>query len=64
MRFGMIFFIVLMICIFETTRLLFLAHARMASHFNFLGNPYGFMPKVKFFVPKCRLSWWRSARVS
>ena len=48
----MFFFIVLMICIFETTWLWFLAPARMASHFSFLGNPYGFMPEVQFFAPQ------------
>ena len=51
MRFGKIFFfIVLLICIFETTRMWFLAPAQMASHFNFQGNPDGFMAKLDFFI--------------
>jgi hypothetical protein len=57
MRFGKIFFfIVLLICIFETTRMWFLAPAQMASHFNFLENPYGFMPKVQFLAPNVQMA--------
>lgn len=51
MRFGkFFFFIVLLLCILETARLWFLAPLQMASHFNFLGNPDGFMPKLQFFI--------------
>ena len=51
MRFGKyLFFIVLFICTFETARLWYLAPAQMASHFNMLGNPDGFMPKAQFFA--------------
>jgi hypothetical protein len=40
MRFGKyFFFLVLLLCIFETARLWFLAPDRMASHFNFLLLP-------------------------
>ena len=57
MRLGKYFFlIVLLLCIFETTRLWFLAPARMASHFNFQGNPDGFMPKLPFFVSQIQVA--------
>jgi len=57
MRLGKYFFlIVLLLCIFETTRLWFLAPARMASHFNFQGNPDGFMPKLQFFVSQIQVA--------
>lgn len=56
MRFGKIFFfIVLLICIFETARLWNLAPAQMASHFNFQGHPDGFMPKVQFFASQLQV---------
>ena len=51
MRFGKtFFFIILLICLFETARLWFLAPSRMASHFNVQGNPDGFMYKLDFFI--------------
>jgi uncharacterized membrane protein len=57
MRFGKIlFFIVLLLCIFETARLWFLSPAQMASHFNFQGNPDGFMPKAQFFVSQLQVT--------
>jgi Protein of unknown function (DUF1648) len=57
MRFGKyFFFIVLLLCIFETARLWFLAPAQMASHFNFQGNPDGFMPKLQFFVSQIEVA--------
>ena len=57
MRFGKIFFfIVLLLCIFETARLWFVAPAQMASHFNFQGNPDGFMPKLEFFASQLQVS--------
>jgi hypothetical protein len=57
MRFGKyFFFIVLLLCIFETARLWFLAPAQMASYFNFQGNPDGFMPKFQFFVSQIQVA--------
>ena len=50
MRFGRIFFIiVLLFCIFETLRLWNITPAQMASHFNFYGNPDHFSTKQQFF---------------
>jgi uncharacterized membrane protein len=50
MRFGRIFFIiVLLICIFETVRLWEVTPAQMASHFDFYGNPDRFSAKEQFF---------------
>jgi uncharacterized membrane protein len=57
MRFGKVFFfIVVLFCIFDTARLWFLAPARMASHFNFQGNPDGFMPKIQFFASQLQVA--------
>jgi len=57
MRFGKIFFfVVLLLCIFETARLWFLAPSQMASHFNFQGNPDGFMPRLEFFASQLQVS--------
>jgi hypothetical protein len=57
MCFGKIFFFsVLLICIFETARLWFLAPAQMASHFNFQGNPDSFMTKAQFFASQVQVS--------
>jgi hypothetical protein len=57
MRFGKyLFIIVLLLCIFETARLWFLAPAQMASHFNFQGNPDGFMPKLQFFASQIQVA--------
>jgi uncharacterized membrane protein len=50
MRFGRIFFIiVLLACIFETVRLWTITPAQMASHFDFYGNPDHFSTKQQFF---------------
>jgi uncharacterized membrane protein len=50
MRFGKIFFfIVLVACVIEITRLWFLAPDQMASHFNIQGSPDSFVPKIQFF---------------
>jgi len=50
MRFGRIFFIlVLLMCIIETMRLWYVAPAQMASHFNVQGNPDAFTTKLQFF---------------
>ena len=50
MRFGRIFFIiVLLFCIFETIRLWNIAPAQMASHFDIQGEPDRFSTKVQFF---------------
>jgi uncharacterized membrane protein len=50
MRFGRIFFIiVLLVCIFETVRLWNIAPAQMASHFDIQGNPDRFSTKEQFF---------------
>jgi uncharacterized membrane protein len=57
MRFGKITFIlVVLLCIFEITRLWFLVPAHLASHFNFQGNPDGFMPKVDFFASQIQMT--------
>jgi len=57
MHFGKyFFFIVLLICIFETARLWFLAPAQMASHFNIQGLPDGFMPKAQFSASQIEMS--------
>jgi len=57
MRFGKIFFfIMLLLCIFETARLWFLAPAQMASHFNYQGSPDGFMPKMQFFASQVQVA--------
>ena len=57
MRFGnYFFFIVFLLCIFETARLWFLAPAQMASHFNVQGNPDGFMPKMQFFASQLQVA--------
>ncbi len=51
MRFGRIFFIiVLLVCIFETVRLWNIAPAQMASHFDITGNPNHFTTKEQFFA--------------
>ena len=50
MRFGRIFFIiVLLVCIFETVRLWYITPAQMAAHFDISGNPNRFTSKAQFF---------------
>jgi uncharacterized membrane protein len=50
MRFGRIFFIiVILFCIFESMRLWAISPAQMAAHFNIEGNPDSFVPKAQFF---------------
>ena len=50
MRFGRIFFIiVLLFCIFETIRLWNIAPTQMASHFDIQGEPDRFSTKEQFF---------------
>ena len=50
MRFGRVFYIiVLLICVFETTRLWNITPAKMAAHFDIQGNPDRFVPKAEFF---------------
>jgi uncharacterized membrane protein len=50
MRFGRIFFIiVLLFCIFETVRLWNITPAQMASHFDIQGEPDRFSTKAQFF---------------
>ena len=50
MRFGRIFFIiVLLFCIFETVRLWNITPAQMASHFDIQGEPDRFSSKAQFF---------------
>ena|ERR1700690_1284281 len=50
MRFGRIFFIIILaICIFETLRLWGIAPDKMASHFDIAGNPDRYSTKAQFF---------------
>ena len=50
MRFGRIFFIiVLLVCVFETIRLWNSSPAQMASHFDMAGNPDRFTTREQFF---------------
>lgn len=47
MRFGRAFYIiVLLICAIKIVRLLNIAPAQMAAHFDVLGNPDRFIPKA------------------